>query len=175
MKLTFRPFKECDAAAVASWITDEPAMRLWSADRYERFPLAAADICRSYAAEAMNDCFIAFTLLCDDTVAGHVVMVHPGGRRDAIRLVYTIVDPRRRGLGLGQKLLQMAMDYAYRFMAASEVMIGVFESNISAMRCYRAAGFEPTGERFTMPCGEAGERPCIMLSAKALSGSPGDR
>ena len=96
MKLTFRPFKECDAAAVASWITDEPAMRLWSADRYERFPLAAADICRSYAAEAMNDCFIAFTLLCDDTVAGHVVMVHPGGRRDAIRLVYTIVDPRRR-------------------------------------------------------------------------------
>lgn len=166
MNLTLRPFIDSDAPAVASWVADERAMRLWSADRYGSFPVCGDDICRSYAAEVSAGGFRPFTLLDGDTPVGHVVMVRPQERPDAVRMVYTIVDPSRRGTGLGKTLLAMASEHAFGVLGASAVMIGVFECNTAARRCYEAAGFVPTGERFEMNCGAEGRRPCVMLERR---------
>ena len=42
--LRLRPYKKCDAKHIASWIKDERAFRLWSADRYEKYPVTPDDI-----------------------------------------------------------------------------------------------------------------------------------
>lgn len=170
MNLTLRPFAGSDAAAIASWVTDEHAMRLWSADRYKVFPLTGEDIRCSYEAESSADDFRPFTMLDGNVPVGHVVMVRPKGRPGAVRLVYTIVDPSRRGCGLGRRLLDLAVTQAFVSEDVGRVLIGVFESNESALRCYLSSGFVPTGERFEMNCGNAGKRPCVMLSVSRPDG-----
>ena len=39
-----RPYKPGDAKIIATWLGDERAFRLWSADQYEHFPIAPEDM-----------------------------------------------------------------------------------------------------------------------------------
>ena len=48
----------------------------------------------------------------------------------------------KRGLGLGKKLVGMAIDYAHKELGATKVTLGVFENNPSAIHCYEAAGLK---------------------------------
>ncbi len=36
--MNLRPYKKEDAAKILSWIKNERAFRLWSADRYKNYP-----------------------------------------------------------------------------------------------------------------------------------------
>ena len=47
--LRLRPYKNCDADIIASWIKNEYAFRQWCADRYDRYPISGADINAHYA------------------------------------------------------------------------------------------------------------------------------
>lgn len=42
--LRLRPYKACDAKTIVSWIKDETAFRMWSADRFERYPMTQEDL-----------------------------------------------------------------------------------------------------------------------------------
>ena len=37
--MKFRSYKEDDASIILSWISNEREFRLWSADRYENYPI----------------------------------------------------------------------------------------------------------------------------------------
>ena len=56
-----------------------------------------------------------------------------------------------RGKGYGKKMVQMATKYAFEFLGAEKVTLGVFDNNPSAYHCYKAAGFKETGEKFNVP------------------------
>ena len=45
-------------------------------------------------------------------------------------------------MGLGKKMLELGLDYAFMTGNASTVSLGVFANNLSAYYCYRSAGFE---------------------------------
>lgn len=45
-------------------------------------------------------------------------------------------------MGLGKKMLELGLDYAFKTGNASTVSLGVFENNLSAYYCYRSAGFK---------------------------------
>lgn len=47
---------------------------------------------------------------------------------------------------IGEMLL-LAKKYAFEFLEAKEVSLGVFVNNPKALYCYQAAGFEEYGER----------------------------
>ena len=59
--LRLRPYKENDAKIIVSWIKDELAFRLWSADRYDHYPITAEDMNHHYA--ETGDDFLACLLL----------------------------------------------------------------------------------------------------------------
>lgn len=52
-----RPYKNCDAKYIASWIKTEKMFYQWSAGKYENYPLTAEDINTFYGAQADNDGF----------------------------------------------------------------------------------------------------------------------
>lgn len=57
---------------------------------------------------------------------------------------FVIVDPERRGQGLGKAMLRQGLKFAFELYGADKVSLGVFENNPSAYYCYKAVGFKDT-------------------------------
>ena len=147
--LRLRPYKACDAAAIVSWSEDEAAFRNWSADRFSTFPITAEDLNRHYEAMAESDSFFEFTAFDDSGPLGHLIMRFTNDEKTTLRFGFVIVDSSKRGQGYGREMLNLAVRYAFDFLKVEKITLGVFENNLPAYRCYRAAGFRET------PCNEA--------------------
>ena len=147
--LRLRPYKACDAAAIVSWSEDEAAFRNWSADRFSTFPITAEDLNRHYEAMAESDSFFEFTAFDKSGPLGHLIMRFTNDEKTTLRFGFVIVDPCKRGQGYGREMLNLAIRYAFDFLKVERITLGVFENNLPAYRCYRAAGFQET------PCCEA--------------------
>lgn len=136
--LHMRPFDPDDAAVILSWCRDEYAFRQWSADRYDHYPAVPEDMIRLYA--GAKD-FYPMTVYDEQGVAGHMTMRFVDEKRQELRFGFVIVDNARRGQGCGRDMLHMALCYAFGVARAQRVSLGVFENNLPAWRCYKAAGF----------------------------------
>lgn len=145
-KLKLRPYKPSDAETIVSWIKDENALRKWSADRYGAYPIKAADINYKYL-ECNGDCeepdnFYPLTAVDENGPIGHLILRYTDKDKSVIRLGFIIVDDSRRGIGYGKKMIQMAIQYAFDMLKAEKITLGVFDNNMSAYYCYKAAGFK---------------------------------
>lgn len=141
--LRLRPYKACDAQTITSWIKSEFAFRQWCADRYKTYPLTAEAMNRYYGSEQENDRIWGMTAFDDAGVVGHFTMRFPhAGSFNEVRLGFVIVDDQKRGRGYGKEMISLAVRYAFDFVKANKVSLGVFENNRPALQCYRACGFD---------------------------------
>ena len=140
--LRLRPYKNCDADIIASWIKNEYAFRQWCADRYDRYPISGADINAHYAGFADADWFYPMTAFDETGVVGHLIMRFTDEEKRILRFGFVIVDVNKRGEGYGREMLSLALQYAVLFLRAGKVTLGVFENNPAAYYCYKAAGFQ---------------------------------
>lgn len=69
----------------------------------------------------------------------------PGGGGH-VWLGHVIVRPDQRGRGLGSYLLRALLAEAFERQNATRVALIVFPDNLAALRCYRRAGFNLSGE-----------------------------
>ena len=140
--IRIRPYKDSDEAEVLSWCTDEDTCYKWTAGILGDYPITPEQF--RWTGDLMR-----FTALEDTRVAGFFTMRNPRESQDELRFGFVIVDPRLRGKGVGKAMLQLGLEYAFRIYKAKTVSLGVFEDNIRAYRCYRAAGFRETGKKET--------------------------
>ena len=151
-ELRLRPYKECDAKEIISWIKDEISFRKWCSDRYESFPITETDMNRKYL-DCNGDCsdrenFYPMTAFDESGVAGHLIMRFTDEEKRILRFGFVIVDDAKRGRGYGKQMLLLALKYAFDILKAAKVTLGVFENNEAAYYCYKAAGFkEVTSEK----------------------------
>lgn len=143
--LRLRPFKNCDARTVASWLESEDAMYRWCADRYKTYPLRADDILAYYASMADSDVFFPMAAFDEQGLAGQLIIRFTDDEKTTVRFAHVIVDGGRRGIGLGSELINIALEYSFSFLKAEKVTLGVFENNPAAIKCYESAGFKDTG------------------------------
>lgn len=149
-KLTLRPYAPSDGGCIAGWLGDERTFRLWSANRYECYPITGDDITAHYAALEAGDAgrYFPFTAVdANGAPAGHLLMRYPGDDRTTLRFGFVIVDNTHRRRGLGRAMLTAALALAFGEMGAQRVTLGVFAQNGAALACYRSLGFAETGER----------------------------
>ena len=144
MKL--RPYKPCDAKIIAGWIKDEKTLYKWSADRFGTYPITAEDINNKYI-DNNGDCeepdnFYPLTAICNGEVVGHMILRYTDEDQSVLRFGFVIVDDTKRGKGYGKKMLQMAEEYAFNILKAEKLTLGVFDNNLPAYHCYKAAGFK---------------------------------
>lgn len=144
--LRLRPYKSADAEKIAFWCKDEEAYFKWSGGRFGSYPISPADIDRKYMQEN-GDCAEADNFYpvaaCDEKgLAGQLILRYLNGDPSMIRLGWVILDPERRGQGIGKQMISLAFQYAFEILKAQKVTIGVFANNMPAYHCYRAAGFE---------------------------------
>lgn len=140
--LRLRPYKACDAGQIVKWCKTEYAFRQWSADRYDRYPITAAEMNAYYDADKNNDTIWALTAFDDSGVVGHLTMRYPQEDKREIRFGFVIVDDTKRSKGYGKKLVTLAIRYAFELLQAEKISLGVFENNTAAQNCYKACGFQ---------------------------------
>lgn len=150
MNLRLRPYKPDDAERIVSWIKDEEALRKWSSDRFGDFPISGDDINNKYLTNN-GDCpepdnFYPLVAFDDSGVVGHLIMRYTDSDKKVIRFGFVIVDDTKRGKGYGKQMLLLAKKYAFDIFGAEKITLGVFDNNTPAYYCYKAAGFEETGE-----------------------------
>lgn len=125
--LRLREFHPADANIIAGWLKSEYLMRQWCADRYSRYPVTADDINSYHDKYIDGHSSIALTMVDAAKVIGYITLRKPSDQNSEWRLGFVIVDDAKRGLGLGKKLVSMAIDYAHKELDATKVSLGVFE------------------------------------------------
>jgi len=138
-----RKYKESDADKILSWISTEREFRLWSADRYETYPIGPDDINLNYSRCSKADNFYPLILVDEkENIIGHLILRNPGENKEIVRFGFIIVDNKVRGKGYGKSLLNLAIKYAKEELSATEISLGVFKNNESAYNCYCSVGFK---------------------------------
>lgn len=63
-------------------------------------------------------------------------------------LGHCVIRPEQRGTGIGRHMISLTIEYAFRVRRAYRVSLVVFPENVSAIRCYRRAGFIDAGDQW---------------------------
>lgn len=136
--IRIRPYRNSDEAEILSWSLDEDTFYKWSFGWLGEYPLTQEKFRKTAD-------YSRFTALDGPDVVGFFTVRNPEQKLDELRFGFVIVDPARRGQGIGKTMLQMGLSYAFSVYQAKRVSLGVYEQNIPAVSCYRGIGFVPTG------------------------------
>lgn len=150
-----RAFTPEDAKEVASWLDDERIFNLWSAGRYENFPITASDILAYYKNEKAM--LTPFSIYDGGKAVGHFALRFPYKDGESAKICFIVIDKKMRGMGYGKELVQHGVNKAFDVFGVKRVALGVFENNETAMKCYRSCGFVPVVPEVSESYGYKGE------------------
>lgn len=154
--LRLRPYKMSDARRIVTWIADHDAFSAWCADKLE-WPLTEASLEKCRAEFAGRDDSWLMTALDESGIpVGFLMMRKADYNAGSLHLGLIIVDPARRGQGLGTAFLRLVLSYARDILGMKRVTLRVFDHNAPAKACYRKVGFrEVSLDRGCFPHGAA--------------------
>lgn len=139
-RVRLRPFHGADADVIVTWVTS-PHDTYWLAPRTA--PPLTREKVRAWGGPLREQLVLA-TPDADDAIGyGEVNVLHRN--RAEYWLGHIVLDPRERGRGLGVAFTEALLRHAFRRYAAVRVTLVVFEENVPAVRCYRAAGMHDDG------------------------------
>lgn len=78
---------------------------------------------------------------------GYVELNPMPGQQGHLWMGHCLVQPERRGAGLGRLMVELLLEKAFSNNGAKIVSLVVFPDNIPAIRCYRTNGFRHMGEQ----------------------------
>lgn len=141
--MIIRPFDPAaDFDAMRDWLPDARAHAMWCANRFA-FPLERESFEAVLRENAARSGDLPFAAVTDDGGLAGFFCLSPDPNARAALLKFVVVDPARRGRGLGRAMLRLAAARAFD-AGASSVRLSVFSPNLPALRCYQGAGFELT-------------------------------
>ena len=132
--IRLRPYVDRDAEAIFSWIRSEREYYQWSAGVLGTYPPTREQLGKLSA-------LMRFTALDGKEPAGFFTLRNPNETLDEVRFGFVLVDPLKRGRGIGTGMLRLGLRFARDVYKAKKASLGVFENNEAAYRCYRAVGF----------------------------------
>jgi GNAT superfamily N-acetyltransferase len=138
--LALRDFTPADDDALIAWAPTAEALTLFAGATLV-FPLTAAQL------QALRDTrhlhtWTAYVAPDADVPVGHAEVLRTG--RDSGRLARIVLDPARRGAGLGRALVAAAIERA-ELLGVRALDLRVYDGNDAAIRTYLALGFADAG------------------------------
>lgn len=140
--MVLRDYEEEDAKEIIKWIHNERELKLWCADRYNKYPITDSDINEFYNSAKEQSFFCPLILEDNGKAIGHIILRKKDPNKNVIRLGFVIVDSSIRGKGYGKKLLEEAIKYSKEKLNAEKLSLGVFTVNKPAYECYKSVGFK---------------------------------
>lgn len=145
--MNIRKYEDSDLEIIKNWSTDEKIHQMWCAGRTEypvnkeSFDALLADI-----AERCGD--VPYVAVDEDGIPVGFYCYSFNGETHEGMLKFVIVDPARRGCGLGREMIRKAVLKAFESDEVQGVHLMVFTENPRARKCYESVGFK---ERHTTP------------------------
>ena len=134
--LKVQPFDPLFAATVASWVRG-PEELVWLAPSTS-WPLTAAKVvgwCRP------SDRPVLMFDGGDGLPCGYAELNPLRDSRSRLWVGHVVIDPTRRGSGLGQRFTRLLVAKGFADPRVEQVVMIVFPDNEVAIRCYEANGF----------------------------------
>jgi RimJ/RimL family protein N-acetyltransferase len=138
--LSLRPFDRQDFARLIAWIETPEALVQWAGGIF-RFPLDTAQL-DAYRVSGEGELSPRRILAARDGrggLAGHIELNDIDGHSS--RICRVLVDPARRGRGIGSIMVREVLRLAFDQLRLHRVELLVFDFNTAAIRCYEGAGF----------------------------------
>lgn len=153
--LRLRPFRTPDAKTIKTWTSAPEEFYKWSAGIMGEYPASEQRILQAVSAREDNTKYFPFTAFDESGPVGFFTVRTPGEDDKKVRFGYVIIDPSKRGLGYGKKMLKLGLRFVFDVYGADEVSLGVFDNNMQAYNCYKGVGFRESGlrEEYSI-CGE---------------------
>ena len=137
--MTVRPYLPADFDYVRQWITDARTHAMWCANRLP-YPFSCSDFDSFLREHAVLSGDRPYTALSDDgTPVGFFCYTLNSDTGEGM-LKFVVVDSERRGRGIGQEMLALAVRKAFE-NGAEAVQLYVFAQNARAKHCYEKVGF----------------------------------
>lgn len=142
------PFTGDDFDRLIGWIGSAEEMTRWTADAFA-YPLTREQLRRHLRESAASGIRRIYKAVGAESgeVFGHIELGAIDPRNGALRLARVLVDPARRGRGLGEAMVRAALEVAFGEMGMHRVELGVFDVNRGAIAVYERAGFRRDGVR----------------------------
>ncbi|WP_261886577.1 GNAT family N-acetyltransferase [Vibrio pomeroyi] len=140
-------FKASDADEIVTWFTSLEDYVLWGGRTFG-WPLEAASIIeRSQEPQVELYTFSESSALSELSSNGNNseligFMEFQRMSDSELRFCRVAIHPNQRGKGLGQSMIESALDAAKQIPDVTTISLAVFQQNIGAKRCYDKAGFQ---------------------------------
>jgi len=143
MNIDLDPYSRNDLKELISWIRDPDELFTWSANTFT-FPLDEIQLDKHYQEVHGSDTRLMFKVIESKTRQhiGHVELNRIDRDKRKASISFVLIDPDKRGLGYGQKIVNSILNEGFHPMGLSKIDLFVFEFNTIAIKCYKKAGFE---------------------------------
>lgn len=145
--IRIRPHKASDVNTILSWCQDEKTFYQWTAGMLGNYPITENEF---RGVESL----MPFTAFDETGIIGFFTLRNPNESLDELRFGFVIVNPHKRGKGYGKAMLQSGLKFVFEIYGAKKASLGVFENNLPAYYCYKAAGFRDvildTAEKYSV-------------------------
>jgi ribosomal protein S18 acetylase RimI-like enzyme len=132
---TLRAAVEADVDALMQWFPTHDDVNIWGGPSF-RYPFTR----ESFFEDIQWGRVASFGLFDTDGLLAGFGQLYDRDKR--VHLARLVVDPQRRSLGLGRRLIEMLMAAGKKRYLRDEYSLFVYRANEPAYRCYRALGFE---------------------------------
>ena len=144
--LRLRPFRAPDAKEIITWTSNPEEFYKWSAGILGNFPVSEDQLLEAFSGRENNTKYFPLTAFDENGLVGFFTVRTPGDDDKKVRFGYVIVNPAKRGLGYGKKMLKLGLKFVFDIYGADEVGLGVFDNNRQAYNCYKSVGFIENGK-----------------------------
>ncbi|MEZ8465343.1 GNAT family N-acetyltransferase [Vibrio splendidus] len=140
-------FKASDAEEIVTWFTSLEDYVLWGGRTFG-WPLKATSIIeRSQEPHVELYTFSASKSYSEPNAKSNTddllgFMEFQRMSDNELRFCRVAIHPSQRGKGLGQSMIESALDAAKQIPDVTTISLAVFQQNIGAKRCYDKAGFQ---------------------------------
>lgn len=145
--LRLRPFRTGDEKSIVTWVNEPKEFYMWTAGKMGEYPATEQKVLNAVSAREYNTKYFPFVAFDDCGLVGFFTIRTPGEDDKKVSFGYVIVDPRKRGLGFGKKMLELGLKFSFDIYGADEVLLDVFDVNEKAYKCYQSLGFIETGKQ----------------------------
>lgn len=146
MDLHFRAAQPADYETLTTWIVDREACLRWAGPRVP-FPFTAQGLPALLQMPGATTCILVQAAEAEGRMLGFgQFWPGPGG---TVHLGRLLVDPERRGAGVGRRLCQALMQRAVQDTGAQAITLRVFRDNPVAVALYEQLGFAPVDAEST--------------------------
>ena len=144
-ELIIKPFNISYIERILSWTTDIESFYRWSAGVLGTYPITVEAFSERIKDLKSTKLFYPYVVKMDNEVVGFFTLRYRVESVNDLTIGFVILDPNKRGLGLGEKMLNLAINLAFSKYKSDSVNLRVFKDNTAAYNCYKKVGLKENG------------------------------